>query len=95
METKSNPFSIRSFTVQEVHSADALHPSKEYESLMEEFKKQYKQVLEQREEILKAFVAKYGCEPDEIVQVHQWKEGSSRWYVEKKSKSEPVAPYIP
>jgi len=82
METRSNPFIVRRSSESEV-----LHPSKEYESLMQEFKKQYKQVLEQREEILKAFVAKYGCEPDEMVQVHQWKEGASRWYVEKKDKT--------
>ena len=85
METRSNPFSVR-----ELPKSDALPASKEFESLMEEFKKQYKQVLEQREEILKAFVAKYGCEPDEIVQVHQWKDGASRWYVEKKTKPEPT-----
>lgn len=51
-----------------------------------EFKAKYAEVLEQREEILKAFIAKYKCEPDEIVQIEQRPEaGTMLWFVVRKS----------
>lgn len=47
----------------------------EVEKLQNLYMDRYKQVLAQREEILEAFVAKYGCEPDEICQV-EWHKSS-------------------
>jgi len=40
-------------------------------------------IIEQREEILSAFIAKYGCQPDEIVQVEQHTANGVRWYLVK------------
>lgn len=46
-----------------------------------------KQAMAQREEILLAFVAKYGCHPDEIQQVElKYPDGKITWHVEKKVK---------
>ena len=46
-------------------------------------------VHSQREEILKAFVAKYGCEPDECEQVIiSDRENIIRWFVQKKPLKE-------
>jgi hypothetical protein len=43
--------------------------------------------LAQREEILAAFVAKYGFQPDEAIQVEQRQlDGCSYWWVERRSK---------
>lgn len=57
------------------------------------------QAREQREEILRAFMAKYGFEPDEAVQVEQQDFGMIRWWVEKKVKGkatiEPLPDTIP
>jgi hypothetical protein len=47
-------------------------------------------VMEEREQILHAFVAKYGFEPDECVQVEfRTKEGQHGWCVRKKEDVEP------
>jgi hypothetical protein len=43
-------------------------------------------VLANREEILRAFVAKYGFEPDEAIQVIQQTDMGLRWWVEKREK---------
>ncbi len=40
----------------------------------------------QREEILRAFIAKYGCEPDEVVQVENTTPTGTRWWVERRKK---------
>jgi len=48
----------------------------------------YKSVLAQREEILRAFVAKYNCQPDEIVQIEEKTENGMRWYLGYKPKEE-------
>lgn len=43
----------------------------------------------QRQEILKAFIAKYGCEPDECEQVIiSDMENVVRWFVRKKPNKE-------
>lgn len=42
--------------------------------------KYVEEILANREEILRAFIAKYGCEPDEVVQVWQ----NEKWWVEKR-----------
>lgn len=39
-------------------------------------------IMEQREEILRAFAAKHGCHPDECIQLH----GPSGWHVEKNER---------
>lgn len=41
-------------------------------------------ILSQRNEILAAFIAKYNCQPDEIVQVEQMTDSGWIWYVTKK-----------
>ena len=41
-------------------------------------------VMEQREEIIKAFIAKYNCSPDEIEQVIQTEDNKVVWYLRKK-----------
>lgn len=47
-------------------------------------------VMEQREEILTAFIAKYGFEPDECVQVEfKQPEGGFGWCVRKRKEGEP------
>lgn len=43
-------------------------------------------ILAQREEILTAFVAKYGCDPDNIVQVYEMTNNGGRYWVELKHK---------
>ncbi len=35
------------------------------------FLEKYKKVIEQREEILTAFIAKYGCQPNDIIQIEK------------------------
>ena len=41
----------------------------------------------QREEILRAFVAQYGCEPDEVEQVEQNTPTGKIWFVRKRDKT--------
>ena len=40
----------------------------------------------QREEILTAFIAKYGCEPNEVEQVTEFRCDSTVWFVRKKGQ---------
>lgn len=55
------------------------------ESIREAAMQQYREVMRNREEILKAFIAKHGYEPDEIMLVEQhMNDGSIRFWVEKK-----------
>jgi uncharacterized protein with von Willebrand factor type A (vWA) domain len=45
-------------------------------------------VMDQREEILEAFVAKYGADPDQVEQVEQqMKDGSTCWFVRIKNQT--------
>lgn len=47
-------------------------------------------VMEEREQILHAFVAKYGFEPDECVQVEfRTKDGQHGWCVRRREDVEP------
>jgi hypothetical protein len=40
------------------------------------------QIYGQREEILRAFIAKYGCGPDELEQVEErGEDGTTKWHV--------------
>lgn len=62
--------------------------SDEYlENLRNEIAIAYKKVMDQREEILRAFIAKYGCHPDEICQIEIRKSPiETVWYCELKDK---------
>ena len=46
--------------------------------------RQGRQVMEQRDEILRAFVAKYGCGPEEIEIVENFEPNAKTWSVRKK-----------
>jgi hypothetical protein len=47
--------------------------------------KAFARVMAQREEILEAFIAKYGADPDQVEQVEQrMEDGSVRWFVRQK-----------
>lgn len=69
---------------------------KEYKQsmkLMKAIKKKVEEsmdkVLAHREEILRAFVAKYGCGPDQVTMVEKdMIDGSRQWWVAFKSMSE-------
>lgn len=41
-------------------------------------------IIMQREEIIRAFIAKYGCQPNEIEQIEELTETGRRWYLRKK-----------
>lgn len=61
----------------------------EQQSQQERTKEVVRQVIEQREEILRAFIAKYECGPDELIQVMQKTEdGSVKFCVRKKTENE-------
>lgn len=65
--------------------SDALNEKLKLE-VHEMARKRYKEVLDQREEIMTAFVAKYKCEPDDMVQV-EWRKSVSEmlWFLVRKS----------
>jgi hypothetical protein len=45
-----------------------------------------KRIMSQRNEVLEAFIAKYGFEPERFVQVEQKMEnGLSRWFVHRRT----------
>lgn len=50
-------------------------------------KRSYSEVLAHREEILKAFIAKYKCEPNEIEIVEQRMDDGLVWYVRKRTEA--------
>jgi len=57
--------------------------------LNEAIKKTLEKIYAQREEILTAFIAKYGCDPDHVVQIEEYVyDGSTSWYVRKMSDEE-------
>lgn len=41
-------------------------------------------IYEQREQIVAAFIAQYGCKPDEVEQIVQYTGNEIRWFVRKK-----------
>lgn len=46
-------------------------------------------VLSQREEVLRAFIAKYGFEPDRAIQIEQvWPDGKRIWYLRRMTDKE-------
>ncbi len=46
--------------------------------------KKYDKIMSQREEILSAFIAKYGIEPENVVQVLQYTNEGIQFWVERK-----------
>lgn len=44
-------------------------------------------IYEQREKIIKAFIAQYKCKPDEIEQVVEYTGNSIKWFVRKRNNS--------
>jgi hypothetical protein len=46
----------------------------------------WSQILEQREEILKAFVAKYNLQPDEVEEVIEHRGTETVWYLRRKNE---------
>ncbi len=58
----------------------------EYRSgLAPELRRLSVEIQQQREEILRAFIAKYGWQPDEVEQVQEYRLDGVRWYVRKRS----------
>ena len=41
-------------------------------------------IYEEREKIIKAFIAEYGCKPEEIEQIVQYTGNEIKWFVRKK-----------
>ena len=56
------------------------------EKAQENARRKLFEVMQNREEILTAFIAKYGCEPDQVEQIME-KDSQDKlhWYVKKKS----------
>jgi len=57
-------------------------------NLYEHGKKIAEKIHEQREEILEAFIAKYGCEPQDLVQIIQQTEGGIKVFVRVRTDDE-------
>jgi len=62
------------------------------EQLSERVSQAFERVTAQREEILEAFIAKYGCGPDGLIQVEQRTENGWRWWVERVPAPKPSPP---
>lgn len=60
------------------------HTAEEKKEVWKEANSKYKEVIAQREEIMAAFAAKYGCEPDDMVQVEQRNDNTLLWFVVRK-----------
>jgi chorismate mutase len=56
--------------------------------LYEHGKKISEKIHEQREEILEAFIAKYGCEPQDLVQIIQQTEEGIKFFVRVRTHEE-------
>lgn len=53
-----------------------------FDRIHKKYMRKIKKVMSQREEIIMAFFAKYGCSPEELVQVEQkMKDGSILWFI--------------
>ncbi len=56
------------------------------QALRATIKEQTERILSQREEVLSAFIAKYGCDPDQIEQVEvQNQDGTTTWFLRRVS----------
>lgn len=59
-------------------------------NLSAEAVKAMRRVMEQREEIMEAFVAKYGFEPEDAVQIEfKTENGGFGWMIRKRTKKDP------
>lgn len=56
--------------------------------LQSEWRHRIEAILAQREEILAAFVAKYGFDPDRAVQIEEDTPEGKRWYVRRRTDAE-------
>jgi len=56
-------------------STDDLSP---HQRLEQALKSAMPEILAQRDEVLRAFIAKYKCQPDEAVQICQY-DGTGKW----------------
>jgi len=45
----------------------------------------YRKIMAQREEIIEAFIAKYGIEPDELLQVQRETPTGQTWSIERRA----------
>jgi hypothetical protein len=54
------------------------------EQMYQKIKYQINAIMQQREEILTAFIAKYGCQPEEVEQVILHGIDSITWEIRKK-----------
>ena len=55
-------------------------------------RRQIELVMAQREEIARAFIAKYGFEPDRAIQIHQrMPDGTERWFIRRMTDEEMLA----
>jgi len=49
-------------------------------------------IMGQREEVLRAFIAKHGFEPDRAIQIEQrMSDGTTRWFVRRRTDEEMAA----
>lgn len=47
------------------------------------------QIIQDREEIIRAFIASRGCKPEDAIQIEQrMPNGTSRWYVREKDEAD-------
>lgn len=61
--------------------------SKLYQEMKRTGDMMYAAVMKQREQIITAFIAQYGCKPDEIVQC-QTVHGGLKWFLRKMTPEE-------
>jgi hypothetical protein len=59
----------------------------EYMKMHMELRRQLLEISEQKEEIIRAFIAKYGCDADDIELVTQQHPNGSSWYIRRKSSA--------
>jgi hypothetical protein len=55
---------------------------------MKHLKKLMEEIVEQREEILKAFISKYDCQPNECEQIVEYNGNTMIFYVRKRKDNE-------
>lgn len=57
------------------------------DKIYSDYMEKYQEVIRQREEILTAFIAKYGIDPKEVVQV-EWKKSpyETVWFIKTKEE---------
>jgi hypothetical protein len=59
---------------------------------MKTVRQKIEEVMGQREEVLRAFIAKYGFEPDRAIQIEQrMPDGTTRWFVRQRTDEEMAA----